>query len=71
MRTRRYSWRLHTLDKTLRVIVYADRSIDIHRIDHYGSNDEIQWPSNLRTRQHAAEVLDFARHEYTVEKEYL
>jgi hypothetical protein len=71
MRTRRYSWRLNHLPKTLRATVYADRSVELDIVHHDGNDKVTRRADFSQTRVEAAWMLRFARPRYTIEKEYL
>jgi hypothetical protein len=60
MRSRRYSIRLGRNPKTIRVTVYADRSVELD-IVHHDHNDEVTTRQRyLQTREEAAWTLRFA-----------
>lgn len=71
MRSRRYSWKLNKVNKTIRVAVYADRSVELDSVDHTLADTVLRRQDYLQTREEAAWFLSFARGEYDVQKEVL
>lgn len=72
MRSRKYDIKLQHSPKTIRVIVYADRSVEMGTVHHEKSGDVfIKRPEYLQTREEAAWSLSFDRHAYNVKREWL
>jgi hypothetical protein len=62
---------LNKIDKTLRLTVYADRSVEMDIVHHDQFGGITRRPDSHQTREEAAWMLRFTRPEYTITKEYL